>query len=194
MSLHTLSTRMIEPSVTEYPSAVPISAPHPRPVLRPPRVGDAAQIWRIARDSRVLDTNSSYAYLLWCRDFANTSVVAEIGGRVVGFVIGYLRPQTPETVFVWQVAVEHEHRGHGLGAALLDTLLDAAAGAGVSTLETTIAADNTASIAMFASVARRRSARMTKQPVFDSELFPDSHAAEDLYLITPTARKQEDRR
>ncbi|WP_330255426.1 diaminobutyrate acetyltransferase [Nocardia sp. NBC_00565] len=193
MSLHTLSTTNADPSVTEYPAAVPISA-HERPVLRPPRVGDAAQIWRVAKNSRVLDTNSSYAYLLWCRDFASTSVVAELGGRVVGFVIGYLRPQAPETVFVWQVAVEHEQRGRGIGAALLDTLLDTAADAGVSALETTIAPDNPASVAMFAAVARRRSAHMTKQPLFEPDHFPDSHAAEDLYLIAPTARKQEVRR
>ncbi|WP_433191751.1 diaminobutyrate acetyltransferase [Nocardia sp. CA-107356] len=193
MSLHALSTT-IDPTITEYPSAVPISAPHTQPVLRPPRVGDAAQIWRIAKDSRVLDTNSSYAYLLWCRDFASTSVVAEVGGRVVGFVIGYLRPEAPETLFVWQVAVEREQQGRGLGAALLNTLLDTVAAAGVSALETTIAPDNPASVAMFTSVARRRAARMTKQPLFDPELFPDSHAAEDLYLIAPTARKQEDRR
>lgn len=193
MSLHTLSTSKIDPSVTEYPAAVPIST-HTQPVLRPPRVGDAAQIWRVAKDSRVLDTNSSYAYLLWCRDFASTSMVAEVDGRVVGFVIGYLRPQAPETVFVWQVAVEHEQRGQGIGAALLDTLLDTVAGAGVSALETTIAPDNPASVAMFAAVARRRSADMTKQPLFEPDHFPDSHAAEDLYLIAPTARKQEDRR
>ncbi|MFX0578001.1 diaminobutyrate acetyltransferase [Nocardia nepalensis] len=194
MSLHTLSTATIDPSVTEYPSAVPVSSPHAQPVLRQPRLGDAAQIWRIAKDSRVLDTNSSYAYLLWCRDFASTSVVAEVGGRVVGFVIGYLRPQAPETVFVWQVAVEREQQGRGVGAALLDTLLDTVAAAGVSTLETTIAPDNPASVATFAAVARRRSARMTKHPLFEPELFPDSHAAEDLYLIAPTVRKQEDRR
>jgi L-2,4-diaminobutyric acid acetyltransferase len=194
MSLHTLSTATIDPSVTEYPSAVPVSSPHAQPVLRQPRVGDAAQIWRIAKDSGVLDTNSSYAYLLWCRDFASTSVVAEVGGRVVGFVIGYLRPQAPETVFVWQVAVEREQQGRGIGAALLDTLLDTVAAAGVSALETTIAPDNPASVAMFAAAARRRSARMTKHPLFEPELFPDSHAAEDLYLIAPTVRKQEDRR
>ncbi|MCZ9340443.1 diaminobutyrate acetyltransferase, partial [Streptomyces sp. TRM76130] len=41
-----------------------------------PRVTDGATLWRIARDSKVLDLNSSYAYLLWCRDFAATSAVA----------------------------------------------------------------------------------------------------------------------
>lgn len=44
--------------------------------LDTPRVEDGAAIWRIARDSKALDLNSSYSYLLWCRDFAATSVVA----------------------------------------------------------------------------------------------------------------------
>ncbi|MEV0297416.1 diaminobutyrate acetyltransferase [Nocardia sp. NPDC050710] len=161
-------------------------------MLRPPRVGDAADIWRIAKDSHVLDTNSSYAYLLWCRDFTGTSVVAEVDGRVVGFVIGYLRPQSPDTVFVWQVAVQRSEQGRGTGTALIRQLLDTVAPHGVSTLETTVSPDNPASIAMFAAVARRRGARMTRQPLFDPGVFPDRHAAEDLYRITPP--NQEERR
>lgn len=44
--------------------------------LDTPRIEDGAAIWRIARDSGSLDLNSSYSYLLWCRDFADTTVVA----------------------------------------------------------------------------------------------------------------------
>ncbi|WP_328401992.1 diaminobutyrate acetyltransferase [Nocardia sp. NBC_00403] len=195
MSLPTLSTATIDRPHAESPSAAASSAPGARVVLRAPRVGDAADIWRIAKNSHVLDTNSSYAYLLWCRDFPGTSVVAEVGGRVVGFVIGYVRPQAPYTVFVWQVAVERAQQGRGIGAALLDKLLDTVAEAGVSVLETTIAPDNPGSIAMFTAVARRRDARITKRPLFEPGVFPDSHAAEDLYRIAPTARTtQEDRR
>ncbi len=167
------------------------------PVMRAPRVGDAAQIWRIAKDSQVLDTNSSYAYLLWCRDFTGTSVVAEVDGRVVGFVIGYLRPEAPDTVFVWQVAVEQAQQGLGTGTALIQHLLDTVAPHGVSVLETTIAPDNPGSIAMFSSVARRRGAQITKAPMFDPEMFPDSHEAEELYRIAPidlSVSKQEARK
>ena len=72
-----------------------------------PGVEDGAAIWRIARDSRTLDLNSSYSYLLWCRDFAGTSVVArDAGGEPVGFVTGYFRPERPHTLVVWQVAVD----------------------------------------------------------------------------------------
>jgi L-2,4-diaminobutyric acid acetyltransferase len=186
MSLQTLSTATIERSATENLSATSRSTPGTRVVLRAPRVGDGADLWRIAKDSRVLDTNSSYAYVLWCRDFPATSVVAEVGGEVVGFVIGYVRPQAPHTVFVWQVAVDRSQRGRGIGAAMLDKLLDTVAAADVTVLETTISPDNAGSIAMFAAVARRRDARMTKRPLFEPGVFPDSHAAEDLYRIAPT--------
>lgn len=164
------------------------------PVLRTPEIRDGARLWEIAKDSQVLDTNSSYAYLLWCRDFAATSVVAEVDGRVAGFVIGYLRPESPRTVFVWQVAVDHDQRGRGLGVAMLDRLVDNlidAGGHGVDALETTVSPDNPASIAMFAALARRRGAEMAKTELFTPGDFPDSHIAEDLYRIAPIARKTE---
>ncbi|WP_107657594.1 diaminobutyrate acetyltransferase [Nocardia suismassiliense] len=200
MTLPTLNTAELERIRVEQAAAALGSAPArkqtgPAVVLRAPRVADGAQLWRIAKDSQVLDTNSSYAYVLWCRDFATTSVVAEVNGRVAGFVIGYLRPQAPDTVFVWQVAVDRAQQGKGTGAQLLHALLDNVAAQGVSKLETTISPDNAASIALFTSVARRRDARITKRPLFDAGVFPDSHAPEDLYLIAPTARTtQEDHR
>ncbi|MGV9414397.1 diaminobutyrate acetyltransferase [Nocardia sp. NPDC003693] len=153
-------------------------------VLRNPQVDDGGSIWKIAVDSQVLDANSSYAYLMWCRDFAATSIVAEIDGEIAGFVIGYRRPHDPDVLFVWQVAVDHAHRGRGLGVAMLDRLLDICAAENISTLETTISHDNPASIAMFGSLAQRRDSVLVHQPLFDSNDFPDQHEAERLYRIT----------
>ncbi|MEU4341968.1 diaminobutyrate acetyltransferase [Nocardia sp. NPDC023852] len=197
MSSPTLSAAEIERSRVESAAAALGSNATPKDtgpavVLRTPRLGDGAQMWRIAKESAVLDANSSYAYLLWCRDFAGTSVVAELNGRIVGYVIGFVRPQAPDTVFVWQVAVERSQRGRGTGADLLHTLLNSVSAKGVSVLETTISPDNTASIAMFRSVARVREAAISKCPLFDAAVFPDSHAPEELYRIAPTARTTEE--
>ncbi|MVU83889.1 diaminobutyrate acetyltransferase [Nocardia sp. ET3-3] len=159
--------------------------------IREPVLADGAQMWRIAQDSRVLDTNSSYAYLLWCRDFPNTSMVAEIDGEVAGFVIGYTRPARPQTLFVWQVAVDHPHRGHGLGVDMLDALLESCAAQGVTQLETTISPDNPASVAMFASLSRRRGAALTRTPLFTADQFPGGHQPEDLYRIAPLTPQEE---
>jgi diaminobutyrate acetyltransferase len=142
-------------------------------------------MWRIAADSKVLDVNSSYAYLLWCRDFAATSVVATVGGEVGGFVTGYLRPAQPDTVMVWQVAVDAEHRGRRLARRMLDDLADRLRDRGVRRMETTITADNEASIRLFTSFAEGRDAAIERAPGIPAGLFPDGHDAEDLYRIGP---------
>ncbi|WP_052021098.1 diaminobutyrate acetyltransferase [Actinokineospora spheciospongiae] len=154
-------------------------------VIEQPSTKDGCELWRIARDSRVLDLNSSYAYLLWCRDFAGTSLVARVDGRVVGFVIGFTRPTEPGTVVVWQIAVDADQRGQGLAAALLDELAAALAPRGVRTVETTISPDNAASIALFTAFARRHRTDIDRAELFGADHFPDEHEAEDLYRIGP---------
>ncbi|MFD9423305.1 MULTISPECIES: diaminobutyrate acetyltransferase [unclassified Streptomyces] len=153
-----------------------------------PRVEDGAALWRIARDSEVLDLNSSYSYLLWCRDFAATSVVArDENGEPIAFVTGYIRPDRPETLVVWQVAVDHGHRGKGLAATLLDALTTrVAADQGLALVETTITPDNTASDRLFTSYAQRHDVSLEREVLFDSGLFPEeTHLPEVLYRIGP---------
>lgn len=153
-----------------------------------PAVADGAALWRIARDSKALDLNSSYSYLLWCRDFAGTTAVArDERGEPVGFVTGYIRPERPHTLLVWQVAVDGAHRGRGIAAALLDGLVARVGGAyGVTSVETTITPGNTASERLFGSFAERHGARVEREVLFDTGLFPDGpHDPEVLYRIGP---------
>ncbi len=153
-----------------------------------PRVEDGAAIWRIARDSKALDLNSSYSYLLWCRDFAATSLVArDAAGEPLAFVTGYLRPERPGTLVIWQIAVDGEHRGQGLARALLDTLTVRTAGPhGVRAVETTVTPDNTASDRLFTSYAERHGAPLERKVLFNGGLFPDgAHQPEILYRIGP---------
>jgi L-2,4-diaminobutyric acid acetyltransferase len=147
--------------------------------LEAPRVEDGAAIWRIARDSEVLDLNSSYSYLLWCRDFAATSLVArDGGGEPVAFVTGYARPDSPRTLVVWQIAVDRPYRGRGLAGALLDALTTRVTGErGIRELETTVTPDNTASDRLFTAFATRHGARLEREVLFPGELFPDPSAA-----------------
>ncbi|MEV7866086.1 diaminobutyrate acetyltransferase [Streptomyces sp. NPDC088124] len=155
-----------------------------------PRVEDGAAIWRIARDSEVLDLNSSYSYLLWCRDFAATSVVArDGGGEPIAFVTGYVRPERPEALVVWQVAVDASHRGRGLAGTLLDELtVRAAKELGITAVETTVTPDNTASDRLFTAYAARHGAPLEREVLFDGGLFPDGvHQPEVLYRIGPLA-------
>ncbi|MEU5162217.1 diaminobutyrate acetyltransferase [Streptomyces sp. NPDC020875] len=158
-------------------------------VMETPTVEDGAAIWRIARDSEVLDLNSSYSYLLWCRDFAATSLVARgPGGEPIAFVTGYARPERPEALVVWQIAVDREHRGRGLAGALLDALTArVSADLGIREIETTVTPGNTASDRLFTAYAARHGARLERTVLFDGGLFPAGadHEPEVLYRIGP---------
>ncbi|MFJ5778456.1 diaminobutyrate acetyltransferase [Streptomyces sp. NPDC093094] len=153
-----------------------------------PAVSDGAALWRLAKESGNLDLNSSYSYLLWCRDFAGTSAVARgDAGEPVGFVTGYLRPDRPGTLLVWQVAVDPGHRGRGLAARLLDGLVArVAAERAVVRVETTVTPGNSASERLFTSFAARHGARVEREVLFDRTQFPDGpHDPEVLYRIGP---------
>ncbi|WP_078856824.1 diaminobutyrate acetyltransferase [Streptomyces sp. NBRC 109706] len=158
--------------------------------LDTPRLSDGGSLWRIAKDSRALDLNSSYSYLLWCRDYASTSIVArDTSGEPVGFITGYLRPDAPTTLLIWQVAVDHAQRGRGLAAAMLNALVHRTGEElGVTTIETTVTPDNTASNRLFAAFAARHGAEVRREVLFDTEAFPESgHQPEVLYRIGPIA-------
>jgi L-2,4-diaminobutyric acid acetyltransferase len=103
---------------------------------------------------------------------------------VVGFVIGYRRPVAPDTVVVWQIAVDAGQRGKGTAAALLDALVRRT---GVRQVETTITPDNNASNALFRSLADRWGAQMRVAGEFAAGEFPDDHETEVLYRIGPFA-------
>lgn len=153
--------------------------------FRQPAVSDGQALWQMANDSQVLDVNTSYAYLLWCRDFSMTSLIAEINGAPAGFVTGYLRPDEPGTLMVWQVAVGAGFQQRGLAAAMLDEL---AARCGAERLETTITDDNAPSNRLFTRFAERHGAELDRTALFTAEMYPDDHDTEFLYRIGPLGR------
>ncbi|MEO9327711.1 diaminobutyrate acetyltransferase [Gordonia aurantiaca] len=152
---------------------------------RMPTVADGTRLWEIASDSKVLDVNSSYSYVLWCHDFAQTSIVAEVDGNPIGFATGYRRPNDPSTLMVWQIAVDDSMRGHGIAASMLHHLFDRVNRQGVVAMHTTISPDNTASRRLFESVAKARGLRFERRDLFGANVFPDSHEPEDLYMLEP---------
>ena len=141
--------------------------------LRAPRASDAAAIWELVEASGVLDLNSPYAYLLLCTHFARTAVVATRNGELIGFVLGYKRPDDGHTAFVWQVGVAERARGRGVGRALLEAwFARCARDPNVHFLEATITPANDASRALFCSFARQHGAGLLERVEFPASLFP----------------------
>ena len=91
--------------------------------LRTPVKDDGYRLHQLVAQCPPLDPNSIYCNLLQCSHFAETGVAAEIDGDLVGFISGYVPPQQPETVFVWQVAVHEKGRGQGLAKRMLKAIV-----------------------------------------------------------------------
>lgn len=159
------------------------SGPESKIEIGPPSIADGVRMWELAVASQVLDAKPRYAYALWCRDFARTSVVARRDGEVVGYVTGYLRPEAPSTVFVWQVCVSSAAQGAGVGGGMLDAVFGAVAG--TDRMETTITPDNDSSIALFTKFAQRQGLTVDRTELFGRDVLGDDHEPEFLYSIRP---------
>lgn len=154
--------------------------------MRAARREDAAEIWRLVKATGVLDVNSPYCYLLACEELGETCLVARDGERLAGFVVALRPPRRPDTVFVWQVAVDGSQRSRGLGRRLLRELLALPGCAGVRWLEATVTPSNDASRALFRAFAREAGVECRVSGHFAASDFPgDEHEAEDLFRIGP---------
>src|SRR5690606_38319555 len=109
--------------------------------LRRPTPEDGFQLNRLVAVSPPLDTNSVYCNLLQCTHFADTAVAADLNGKLVGFISGYIPPNKPDTLFVWQVVIAETMRGQGLANQMMQHLMLRLASRSLRFIETTIAPD-----------------------------------------------------
>ncbi len=147
-------------------------------------IDEGALLWELARDAGGVDLNSPYAYLMQCRNFHETCVVAEVFGTPAGFVTAHRVPNRPHVLFVWQVAVLPEFRGLGIGQRMLDALVERPGCTGVRKLEATVTPSNKASEALFSAFAKRRGAALDIAAGFARDDFPDDEPQERERLFT----------
>jgi L-2,4-diaminobutyric acid acetyltransferase len=156
---------------------------------RRPRKADGARIWALIKSIEALDDNSMYCNLLQCSHFAGTCALAEMDGKPVGWISGYLPPERPDTLFVWQVAVHPDARGRGNAKRLVRELLKREGCERVRHIHSTITRDNAASWALFRAIADDLDAPMVDDAHFEREAhFGGQHPTEHLVEIGPFDR------
>lgn len=154
-------------------------------MVRSPIVQDGKQIYKLAKASEALDTNSEYTYLLLGVHFAQTSSVAEVNGKLVGFVKAYIPPNQPDTLFVWQICMESAQRKSGIARKMIFDILRREFCRNVRYIHTTITPSNEASGGFFKSLACALDADIIAHPLFSSDYFSAPHEDEDLFIIGP---------
>lgn len=136
-----------------------------------------------------LDSNSVYCNLLQCHHFSNTSAAARQADALVGFLSGYLIPDKPDTLFIWQVAVSEKMRGHGIASRMIEHILNRESCQPVRFIETTITEANHASWALFGHTAKHYGAPLSREDLFTKDKhFSGQHDTEVLVTIGPLVR------
>jgi len=158
-------------------------------IFKEPEVDDGAEMFRIAKDSKVLDMNSSYCYLMWSKFFNKTSIIAYEGEKAVGFVSGFIQPESEDTLFIWQIAINSDYRGRGIATKLVTKLLKQLKNEKIRFLEATVTRSNLASSNLFKGIAEKFNTKYDIKKCFSKEHFPDeSSEAEFTYRIGPFQR------
>jgi L-2,4-diaminobutyric acid acetyltransferase len=130
-----------------------------------------------------------YANLIQTDHFSETCVVAELDGKIAGWVSGHMIPGSDD-LFVWQVAVSADARGLGLGKRMLHALVERDACRTARSLKTTITRDNEASWALFKSFARDLGGDIDDAPHFErEEHFDGRHSTEHMVTIDLPQRR-----
>ena len=166
--------------LSKQPKQVPSLA------IRKPTVEDGPSIYDLVNRSKPLDVNSRYLYLLQCSHFANTCAVAESDGSVQAFISAYVPPEQPDTLFVWQVAVDTQLRGLGIAGKLISELLNRPHLGNIRFVEATVNPSNNASRNLFRSLAAKSGCEIQEEMMFPAEAFgSDAHEAEVLLRVGP---------
>jgi len=149
--------------------------------FRHPTIEDAGEMWRIAKETS-LDLNSSYSYLMMAELFSETCMVVEDGGEIVAFVTGFEFKKAPDTLFVWQIAVQPEYRKEKLAQKMLYHLIE---DTGSHYVQATIEEVNEASFGLFESLADKFDTKFWKTDGFEEDHFPDDHGSEEMIKVGP---------
>lgn len=136
-------------------------------------------MWKLVNQS-TLDQNSVYKYIMMSSYFPETCVVAKKNDQVVGFITGFIPPNQPDTVFVWQIGVGSDQRGQGIASKLLHVLIEQQSENDIHFVESTITPSNKASQALFEKLARDYQTECEIESFFTKELFPDESFEEEL--------------
>ncbi len=152
--------------------------------FRLPTRGDGHAIHQLVKACPPLDENSSYCNFLQSAHFRGTCIAAEFQGELVGFISAYVKPESLNDLFIWQVAVHPKARGMGLAFHMLTQLIKRENLKHITAVETTITKGNTGSWKLFEKLDAENLAKGSVTTFLDEdEHFQGQHETEYLYRI-----------
>jgi L-2,4-diaminobutyric acid acetyltransferase len=156
----------------------------PIPTLRAPLPEDGARIAALAEDFVSRKARNIPETLVGRGAFRETSVLAELAGKLLGWVSAYILPYDPQTLFIWAVEVVKSEQNPGLSSLMLGYLMRQEPRAGLTRVQTVISCDEDRPWALFRQFARWQHSRLDIQPYFTQALTPHKrHENDNLVTI-----------
>ncbi|MFB9135472.1 diaminobutyrate acetyltransferase [Vibrio olivae] len=153
-------------------------------VFRTPNIKDGDAVHRLIAECPPLDVNSAYCNFLQSQHFNQTCVIAECNDEIAGFISGYRKPDHPNELFIWQVAVSPRHRGKGLAFHMLQEILMRDGLGDIRVVETTITDDNKGSWSLFKKLDKANGNQGEVSTFLcEEQHFKGKHDTEYLYHI-----------
>ncbi len=163
-------------------------------VTRIPHIEDGKGVYTLIKNSPPLDVNSEYLYILMCDHFRGSSVVAEVDGKIIGVITGYILPEEPDTLFVWQVCVDGDYRGKKIPNFMFENLLSRENLSIIQKIKTTVSPSNLASKAMFEKLTKKLETQIKTEPYIEKEHFSDGgHEEEPVLTIGPFTKENKEK-
>ncbi|WP_297421326.1 ribosomal protein S18-alanine N-acetyltransferase [Thermococcus sp.] len=125
--------------------------------IRPVKLFDIPEVVRIERES----FNEEYprgVFLAFLENNPSTFLVAEYNGRIIGYVMGYLRPDMEGHIM--SIAVDPKYRGNGIGSALLNEVIERLVNEGARYIGLEVRVSNENAIRLYESFGFRKIKRI----------------------------------
>jgi ribosomal protein S18 acetylase RimI-like enzyme len=114
---------------------------------------------------------------LWFQHFNGTSwIVEDAGGRVVGFLVGFISPDHPDEAYIHMVGTSPNHRRSGLGRALYERFFDDARARGARRVRAVTWPGNRVSVGFHRAMGFAPSEGPGTQNLYGTPAYPDYDA------------------
>ncbi len=117
------------------------------------------EVYDLVRHCPPLEVYDAHVYKIIIRFFRDNCYVARKSGRVVGWVMGFISTRKPDSYFLWQIGIDSEMQGTGLGTKLLQFVENDLRGKNCRRIELTIDPENVPSQKLFNKNGYRNSSR-----------------------------------
>ena len=114
---------------------------------------------------------------LWFQHFTGTSwVVEDAGGRLLGFLVGFISPDHPDQAYIHMVGTSPNHRRSGLGRALYERFYEDARAAGARRVSAITWPGNRVSVGFHRARGCEPSTGPGTQNLYGTPAYPDYDA------------------